>query len=631
MKAHRLLLDQLLEVNPRTGIIRLNGHRMALIETSALGLLRRDLVATLGMDRAKGFLMRYGWACGQSDAKAIRTMFNWESKDELFFVGPQLHTVEGIVTVEPQELRVDWESGSLVFTGEWRHSYEADEHLRHFGVSEEPVCWTLVGYASGYLTEIFGRRVLVYEPECRGRGDARCLYMAKSWELCTDAERALGQYYEAESLATELDRAYQRISLLNQTWKESMVLHRRLSELMFEEKSLDEIVQVIGDALHRSVFVENLKGRLLSEAVLDPDHRQVYREWKAQSGAIARTGKEPAVGKPEHWESGGNFIEVLLIGTSANRFGHLCVVGAKPMGEGELILAERASNICAIHLFQERLLMKEARLHLADFLDEVIGGRHDEQTLVRRARLLDINPEEPRRLVAFRVEQEEQMMEVFYFLQQKYPEFELFPKNGYLIGLYSEVQRRSGDTPDEFLQSVFNTCQKKFKVIRMLAGCGRLAQSVVSIGRSYDDAVSIVDFLDVLETSGVPLRSRFGVYEQFQTVLILMKAASHQELADFYRSVLGRLEAYDQKHRGELLTTLRAYLAHTGNIRKVAGALYVSETGLRYRLRKIEELCRINLDDGEDRFKIHLALQIHDSLQVRRSSGPTRRDQPELN
>lgn len=177
---------------------------------------------------------------------------------------------------------------------------------------------------------------------------------------------------------------------------------------------------------------------------------------------------------------------------------------------------------------------------------------------------------------------------------------------------------------DEFLLSVLNACQKKFKVVRILAGCGRLAESVGNIGYSYDDAVSIVDFLEVLENSGVSLRSRYGVYEQFQTLLLIVKAAPHKELADFYRSVLGRLEEYDRTHQGELLPTLRAYLEHTGNIRKVAGALYVSETGLRYRIRKIEELCQVNLDDG-DRFKIHLALQIHDSLSTRKGSVTRRK------
>jgi hypothetical protein len=30
-------------------------------------------------------------------------------------------------------------------------SYEAEQHLLHFGRSEVPVCWTICGLTSGYL------------------------------------------------------------------------------------------------------------------------------------------------------------------------------------------------------------------------------------------------------------------------------------------------------------------------------------------------------------------------------------------------------------------------------------------------------------------------------------------------
>ena len=33
----------------------------------------------------------------------------------------------------------------------WHDSYEAEQHVLHLGRDEEPVCWTLCGFASGYL------------------------------------------------------------------------------------------------------------------------------------------------------------------------------------------------------------------------------------------------------------------------------------------------------------------------------------------------------------------------------------------------------------------------------------------------------------------------------------------------
>ena len=31
----------------------------------------------------------------------------------------------------------------------WHDSYEAEQHLLHLGRAEEPVCWSLTGFASG--------------------------------------------------------------------------------------------------------------------------------------------------------------------------------------------------------------------------------------------------------------------------------------------------------------------------------------------------------------------------------------------------------------------------------------------------------------------------------------------------
>ena len=38
-----------------------------------------------------------------------------------------------------------------------RGSFEAEQHLAHLGPSDVPVCFSLCGFASGYLTRVEGR------------------------------------------------------------------------------------------------------------------------------------------------------------------------------------------------------------------------------------------------------------------------------------------------------------------------------------------------------------------------------------------------------------------------------------------------------------------------------------------
>jgi transcriptional regulator with PAS, ATPase and Fis domain len=58
--------------------------------------------------------------------------------------------------------------------GLWHESYEATQHLLHLGPAEEPVCWTLAGFASGYLSFANGREVYCVEDRCRAKGDPVC-------------------------------------------------------------------------------------------------------------------------------------------------------------------------------------------------------------------------------------------------------------------------------------------------------------------------------------------------------------------------------------------------------------------------------------------------------------------------
>lgn len=53
LKANKLVFDHVVDINPRTGVIKINNKRMLLAPVDAFGYLRKDLVRVLGMERAK--------------------------------------------------------------------------------------------------------------------------------------------------------------------------------------------------------------------------------------------------------------------------------------------------------------------------------------------------------------------------------------------------------------------------------------------------------------------------------------------------------------------------------------------------------------------------------------------------
>src|SRR5574337_186507 len=81
----------------RTGQIWLHEHRMLLVHAEAQALLRRELIDSLGMERAQGLLMRMGHASGTRDAEAARKRAQECADVDAFMTGPRLQTLEGIV------------------------------------------------------------------------------------------------------------------------------------------------------------------------------------------------------------------------------------------------------------------------------------------------------------------------------------------------------------------------------------------------------------------------------------------------------------------------------------------------------------------------------------------------------
>ena len=197
------------------GEIWLDENRMLLLHARALGALRREVFDSLGVERARGLLIRMGFASGQQDAELAKKLYGAGDPYDVFRIGPELHSFEGLVKATIVDAELDWERGSFIGEVDWENSWEADSHLQHFGIGEDPVCWTLVGYASGYVTQFFNRFIVFRETACVAKGDHKCHVVGKPAEAWGDD--AYLNYFKPENIQGQLDEMREEISRLRQT------------------------------------------------------------------------------------------------------------------------------------------------------------------------------------------------------------------------------------------------------------------------------------------------------------------------------------------------------------------------------------------------------------------------------
>ena len=154
----RLQLAELLDFRPDLGVIRLHDQRVVILSAAAMGLMKKELIDTLGREVTRRLMLRFGYADGYHDAVNMRERSAWKDPIDGIRAGAVLYTLEGIARVEIVRLEID-EAGRFDMEVVWHDSYTAQQHLHHYGPSEEPVCWSLVGYATGYASACLGQEV----------------------------------------------------------------------------------------------------------------------------------------------------------------------------------------------------------------------------------------------------------------------------------------------------------------------------------------------------------------------------------------------------------------------------------------------------------------------------------------
>lgn len=184
MKATDFNLSTEIKFDFNSGITSFKDSRIVIFDSNAIGLLRQTLIEEFGLETAKKILLKFGYQNGYSDFLQMKTNFTFDSEMDLLASGPVIHTYEGIVHAAPIQIEMNKEKNQFYFTGKWSNSYEAEQHLSFNHTSDQPVCWTLMGYASGWCTAFWGSPLVAIEPVCVGMGHSHCewkIQTPKAW------------------------------------------------------------------------------------------------------------------------------------------------------------------------------------------------------------------------------------------------------------------------------------------------------------------------------------------------------------------------------------------------------------------------------------------------------------------
>jgi two-component system response regulator HydG len=207
MRVEDLNVNDLVEFDSEDGVVRFAGQRALIIDATAKGNLRKELINHFGLSTARAVLTRFGFVQGWRMAEAMQDLFHWESEDDWQHACGRIHMLEGMYRLGPGP------QGSLTKEGlTLVSSFEAEQHIAHLGLSDASVCWTICGLTSGYLSRALGKQIYVLEERCIGRGDAVCHLLGRTLEEWGDERAEELRFFRVENLKEWLEPSLHQIT-----------------------------------------------------------------------------------------------------------------------------------------------------------------------------------------------------------------------------------------------------------------------------------------------------------------------------------------------------------------------------------------------------------------------------------
>lgn len=172
---------------------------------------------------------------------------------------------------------------------------------------------------------------------------------------------------------------------------------------------------------------------------------------------------------------------------------------------------------------------------------------------------------------------------------------------------------RSEEETRRMLMHAIETMHYQSHGIRIFCGVGKKISGVSSFSTSYYTAQQTVKII-LLEGNDAPVL----FYEEAGPWMLLLSIHDTSLLKDYYMNLFTAILSHDRINNGQLMQTLRTYMACNAKLAATAKTLYIHENTLKYRLNKIESLLNMNIHELNTQFRLKIGFMIGDLLGLGR-------------
>jgi sugar diacid utilization regulator len=425
-----------------------------------------------------------------------------------------------------------------------------------------------------------------------------------------------------------------RLDRENAALRELVTVYRYLSGLALQDADLAGVVQLISDRMTATVAVVTQLMDVLTAAapgiptekaaaavrehVVHPRLGQVLRASRLSQRALRlpNVGGMPAI-----------IVAPIMVGDEVPSYLITIDPAENIFGEDmSLLVTEHAATICGVILGRERVVAAAARRVRDDLVEGLLLGRgRDHADTGRWAAHLGYDPARDHNVMAIAFDlpasalgtgdaaaQRQRIWEsIEHFVATRAPDAIISARESEVVIVTAAPDDQGPAALDA--RRLANACLARlgelFPAAKVVIGIGGTCRDPSEVARSYAQAQRTTQTLRRLGRAGTV--SAFG---DLGILRLLLQVPDLAELRSFAADVLGKLSMHEQEHKSEYLTTLACYFRENNSPQRASRILHVHPNTVAYRVKRIEEITGLRLDNYTDRLIAQVSLEILDAL-----------------
>ncbi|WP_028400063.1 PucR family transcriptional regulator [Ectobacillus panaciterrae] len=295
-------------------------------------------------------------------------------------------------------------------------------------------------------------------------------------------------------------------------------------------------------------------------------------------------------------------------------YADLFIYTADEVTEYDTLILDRTATALAQHLLRDLYVEEKRRAEENEWVHSWLSGEHDEDEIMGFL-VSHRMPHKPKGGTVCICKFQDLDTDFIYFKLLFRTIFEQFgfsalcteKRNELAFVLLNNRDSKMRQRIESGLQRLMQSDFMKKQKLAVTIGVGKFSEQLEDFTKGF---LTAKEAIKVQQNTG----KQCHFYEDLHMYRLISMIHKHSDLQEIVLEYLDPVICYDQKYKGNLMETLRVYLACNGSKQETANRLFVVRQTLYHRITKLEQLLGADFMKPEKRLVIEFMLQAYDYL-----------------